>query len=81
MVLLNPGAVFGHQFNYIQFFLRLRVPLAMAAIVFAILGLGANFLGIEIAIRGAGDAAATHPITALCLIGTDLSILRLNRFG
>lgn len=20
MVLLNPGAVFGHQFNYIQFF-------------------------------------------------------------
>jgi hypothetical protein len=52
MVLLNPGAVFGHQFNYIQFFLRLRVPLAMAAIVFAILGLGANFLGIEIAIRG-----------------------------
>jgi hypothetical protein len=53
----------------------------MAAIVFAILGLGANFLGIEIAIRGAGDAAATHPITALCLIGTGLSILRLNRFG
>lgn len=58
----------------------LRVPLAASAVVFAALGLLTNFVNVDALLRPLGGRAATHPITAVCMMGIGLGVLRMNRF-
>lgn len=71
----------GRNFFYIRQALRLRIPLAIATMVFALAGLVANLANVDLLLRPLGERSATHPITALCLFGIGLGILRLKRFG
>lgn len=63
----------GTPFQFIRFALRARVPLAIATIAVALIGVAVSFLGT--------GGAATHPLTALCLVGLGGSILRTKRYG
>lgn len=69
------------QINYIQLVLRLRLPLAVATMGLAVVGLGMNYLGVDLMLRPLGDGAATHPITALCLFAIGFCVYNLQRFG
>ncbi|MCF2872292.1 GGDEF domain-containing protein [Octadecabacter sp. G9-8] len=69
------------QFNYIRFVLRLRVPLAAATMCLAVLGLAANYFGVDPLLRPLGDRSATHPVTALCLFAIGFGVLKMDRFG
>ncbi len=79
-----PRSAGGH-FQFIRAALRLRVPLAWAAIAFAVVGLvvsftGADLLGGSLA-NGGANGGATHPLTGLCLIALAGCVLRTNRFA
>ncbi len=63
----------GNPFQFVRFALRARVPFAIATMVFGMVGLGFSYLGT--------GGAATHPLTALCLIGLGGCILRTKRYG
>ncbi len=71
----------GEPFNYIRFALRARVPLAFMVMAFAGLGALTNFLSVTWLMQPLNGGAATHPVTALCLLGLGVSILRTRRFG
>lgn len=70
----------GH-FRYIRVLLRLRLPLAIATMVFALAGLGANYANVDPLLRPLGDRSATHPLTAACLFVIGFSIFKLKRFS
>ena len=65
--------------SYIRRALRLRIPFAVATMSFAAFGLMANGLGPLTGL--AMGAAATHPLTALCLFGLGFWAMRMKRFG
>lgn len=81
MAFVNSNVRAGGHFSYIRFVLRLRIPLAIATMVFAVLGLTANFLGVGANLQPLGVQSATHPFTALCLLGVGFGAFRLRRFG
>jgi hypothetical protein len=77
----------GGHFQFIRAALRLRVPLAWAAIAiaFAVVGLvvsftGADLLGGSLA-NGGANGGATYPLTGLCLIALAGCVLRTKRYG
>jgi hypothetical protein len=74
-----PRSVGGH-FHFIRAALRLSLPLAWAAIAFAVVELvvsftGADLLGGSLA-NGGANGGATHPLTGLCLIALAGCVLR-----
>ncbi|MBU2993618.1 GGDEF domain-containing protein [Octadecabacter sp. 1_MG-2023] len=61
--------------------LRLRIPLAVAAMTFAGLGLVVNRLGPNVLGGFFDGAASTHPMTAYCLFALGYWVVRMKRFG
>lgn len=68
------------QYAYIRFALRLRIPLAIATMGFAIAGLMAIYFRVDLLLRPLGGRSATHPFTALCMFGLGLCIYKMQRF-
>lgn len=60
--------------------MRLRVPLAILTMVFAVLGLTANLANVDIFLQPLGDRSATHPLTAACLFAMGFGIMKMQRF-
>lgn len=50
--------------------------MALIAIAIAVLGLVENLLGVDALLRPAVDVAATHPLTALCIIVVSIGLIR-----
>ncbi|SLN18825.1 GGDEF domain-containing protein [Pseudooctadecabacter jejudonensis] len=67
--------------NYIRLAIRARFIAAAAMIGCAGVGLWASFLGINIALQPLEGGAATHPLTAVCLIALGVCILKAQRYG
>jgi diguanylate cyclase (GGDEF)-like protein len=79
-----PRSVGGH-FHFIRAALRLSLPLAWAAIAFAVVELVVSFTGADLLggslVNGGANGGATHPLTGLCLIALAGCVLRTNRFA
>lgn len=79
------GAISGPQkagqFFYIRQVLRLRRPLGWATIGFGLAGLATNVAHVDMALRPLDGRAATHPVTALCLMAVGAAVLTLHRFA
>lgn len=71
----------GRPYAMIRSVLRLRIPLAIATMAFAVFGLVANFANVDVLSRPLNGGATTHPVTALCLFGLGFAVFRLKRFG
>lgn len=68
------------QVRLLPFMLRLRVPLGLATMSFALLGLLANGAGVDHLLRPLGEQAATHPATAFGLFSVGFLACGAHRF-